>query len=43
MLRIVMDTAGDLSGTWQKDYQIDLIPINIIHQGKTYLQGSTSL
>ena len=39
MLRIVMDTAGDLSGTWQKDYQIDLIPINIIHDGKSYLQG----
>ncbi|MBM3137210.1 MAG: DegV family protein [Chloroflexi bacterium] len=39
MLRIVMDTAGDLPNGWQNDYQIDLIPINIIHQGKTYLQG----
>lgn len=39
MLRIVMDTAGDLPEGWQKDYQIDLIPINIIHQEKTYLQG----
>jgi DegV family protein with EDD domain len=39
MLRIVMDTAGDLPEGWQMDYQIDLIPINIIHQGKTYLQG----
>ena len=39
MLRIVMDTAGDLSEGWQKEYQIDLIPINIIHEGKTYLQG----
>jgi len=35
----VMDTAGDLPNGWQNDYQIDLIPINIIHQGKTYLQG----
>jgi DegV family protein with EDD domain len=34
-----MDTAGDLPDGWREDYQIDLIPINIIHQGKTYLQG----
>ena len=39
MLKIVMDTAGDLPEGWQSDYQIDLIPINIIHDGKTYLQG----
>lgn len=39
MLRIVMDTAGDLPEGWQEEYQIDLIPINIIHEGKTYLQG----
>jgi len=39
MLRIVMDTAGDLPDGWQEDYQINLIPINIIHQGKTFLQG----
>jgi DegV family protein with EDD domain len=39
MLRIVMDTAGDLAEGWREDYQIDLIPINIIHEGKTYLQG----
>ncbi len=39
MLRIVMDTAGDLAEGWQEDYQIDLIPINIIHEGKSYLQG----
>jgi DegV family protein with EDD domain len=39
MLRIVMDTAGDLAEGWQEDYLIDLIPINIIHEGKTYLQG----
>ena len=39
MLRIVMDTAGDLPVGWRENYQINLIPINIIHQGKTYLQG----
>lgn len=39
MLRIAMDTAGDLPEGWREDYQIDLIPINIIHEGKTYLQG----
>ncbi len=39
MLRIAMDTAGDLAEGWQEEYQIDLIPINIIHEGKTYLQG----
>jgi DegV family protein with EDD domain len=39
MLRIVMDTAGDLAEGWQENYQIDLIPINIIHGGKSYLQG----
>jgi len=39
MLKIVMDTAGDLPEGWQKTYNIDMIPINIIHEGKTYLQG----
>ena len=39
MLRIVMDTAGDLPEGWQESYDVDLIPINIIHNEKTYLQG----
>lgn len=39
MLKIVMDTAGDMAEGWQEKYDIDLIPINIIHKGKTYLQG----
>jgi len=39
MLKIVMDTAGDLPEGWQETYNIDMIPINIIHGGKTYLQG----
>jgi DegV family protein with EDD domain len=34
-----MDTAGDLCSGWQKEYKIDLIPINIIHNGISYLQG----
>lgn len=39
MIKIAMDTAGDLPSGWQQEYQIDLIPINIIHEGKSYLQG----
>ena len=39
MLKIVMDTGGDLSPGWEKEYQIDLIPINIIHHGTSYQQG----
>jgi DegV family protein with EDD domain len=39
MLRIVLDSAGDLPEGWQEQYSIDIIPINIIHGGKTYLQG----
>ena len=39
MLKIVMDTAGDLPDGWKEEYDIDLIPINIIHNEKTYLQG----
>lgn len=39
MLKIVMDTAGDLPKGWQESYDIDLIPINIIHDGKNYRQG----
>lgn len=39
MLKIVIDTAGDLPEGWKEQYEIDEIPINIIHDGKTYLQG----
>ena len=39
MLKIVMDTAGDLAPGWEQEFQIDLIPINIIHGEKSYLQG----
>ena len=39
MLKIVMDTAGDLPSGWQERYDIDLIPINIIYKGQNFLQG----
>ncbi len=39
MLKITMDSAGDLCAGWQKKYSIDLIPINIIHDGVSYQQG----
>ena len=34
-----MDTTGDLNAGWQEKYNIDLIPINIIHHGTSYRQG----
>jgi DegV family protein with EDD domain len=39
MLRIVMDSAGDLPPGWAEAYKIDIIPINIQFGEKTYLQG----
>lgn len=39
MLRIVMDSAGDIPRNWISDYDIDIIPVNIQFKGKTYLQG----
>lgn len=39
MLRIVTDAAADLPIEWQKEYAIDIIPINIQFGEKTYLQG----
>lgn len=39
MLRIVMDSAGDIPINWIRDYEIEIIPINIQFKGKTYLQG----
>ncbi len=34
-----MDTTGDLGEDWQEKYDINLIPINIIHHGTSYRQG----
>jgi DegV family protein with EDD domain len=39
MLKIVMDSAGDIPEDWRKEYDIDIIPVNIQFEGKTYLQG----
>jgi DegV family protein with EDD domain len=39
MLRIVMDSAGDLPDGWQDKYDIQVIPINIHFGEKMYLQG----
>lgn len=39
MLRIVTDATADLSQEWQKEYGIDIIPINIQFGERTYLQG----
>jgi DegV family protein with EDD domain len=38
MLRIVTDGAADLPPTWEQEYDINVIPINIQFGDKTYLQ-----
>ena len=38
MLRIVTDGAADIPEGWEKQYDIDVIPINIQFGEKTYLQ-----
>ena len=39
MLRIVTDGAADMPAGWEKEYDIHIIPINILFGEKTYLQG----
>jgi DegV family protein with EDD domain len=39
MLRIVTDGAADMPAGWEKEYNIQVIPINIQFGEKTYLQG----
>jgi DegV family protein with EDD domain len=39
MLRIVTDSVCDLATGWKEEYLIDMIPLNIIMDGKSYLQG----
>jgi DegV family protein with EDD domain len=39
MLRIVTDGAADIPAGWEKQYDIDVIPINIQFGEKTYLQN----
>jgi len=38
MLRIVTDGAADLAAGWDREYEIEVIPINIQFGEKTYLQ-----
>ena len=38
-LKLVIDGAGDLPDGWLKEYNINMIPINIQYGDKTYLQG----
>jgi len=39
MIRIVTDGAADMPAGWEKEYDIQVIPINILFGEKTYLQG----
>jgi DegV family protein with EDD domain len=39
MLRIVTDGTADMPDGWEKEYDIQIIPINIQVGNKTYLQG----
>ncbi len=39
MLKIVMDSAGDVPEGWADTYQIDVIPATIIFENKAYLHG----
>jgi DegV family protein with EDD domain len=39
MLKIVMDSAGEIPKEWQSVYDVEVIPINIQFENKTYKQG----
>ncbi|MCC6261831.1 MAG: DegV family protein [Anaerolineales bacterium] len=39
MLRIVTDGAADILPEWEKEYGIDMIPVNILFGEESYLQG----
>ena len=39
MLRIVIDSAGDIPEEWKSEYDVDVIPVNIQFENKTYKQG----
>jgi DegV family protein with EDD domain len=39
MLRIVTDGAADILPEWQKEFGIDMIPVNILFGEMSYLQG----
>jgi DegV family protein with EDD domain len=39
MLKIVMDSAGEIPDDWRKEYDVHVIPVNIQFENKTYRQG----
>lgn len=39
MLRIVMDSAGEIPEEWRLEYEVEVIPVNIQFEDKTYQQG----
>jgi DegV family protein with EDD domain len=39
MIKIVMDSAGDIPEEWRSEYDIQVIPINIHFEEKMYRQG----
>ncbi len=39
MLKIVMDSAGEIPDEWRTEYEVEVIPVNIQFENKTYLQG----
>jgi DegV family protein with EDD domain len=39
MLKIVTDGAADMPPEWEKEFEIEVIPINILFGEKTYLQN----
>jgi len=39
MLKIVMDSACEIPEEWRAEYDVQVIPVNIQFENKTYLQG----
>jgi len=39
MLKIVMDSAGEIPQEWRSEYDVEVIPVNIQFENKTYQQG----
>ena len=39
MLKIVMDSAGEIPDEWRTEYDVHIIPVNIQFENKTYQQG----
>jgi DegV family protein with EDD domain len=39
MLKIVMDSAGEIPQEWRSEYDVEVIPVNIHFENKTYQQG----